>query len=299
MGLITMPEKILVTGSAGQLGSSLRQLAGNFPQFEFTFVDREEMDLGDNGQIEQFFAQHHFDYVINCAAHTAVDKAESELELAEQLNHHAVRAIAQAAKAHGAFLVHISTDYVFDGCHYKPYQEDHPTTAPVNHYGLTKLHGERAVRESGVDSYIIRTSWVYSEYGNNFVKTMLRLGAERDVLTVINDQIGTPTYAADLAAMILSLIAQREEQNDPASGCTVFHYSNEGACSWYDFAVEIFAIEGLACSVKPIGTKDYPTPAKRPHYSLLSKQKIREYSGLEVPHWKTSLKTCLKNLKEL
>lgn len=293
-----MRKKILVTGAAGQLGSSLGKLAGDCGQFDFMFVDREDMDLGNNQQIEQFFSRNHFDYVINCAAHTAVDKAESELDLAEQLNHHAVRAIAKAANAQGAFLVHISTDYVFDGCHYKPYLEDHPTTAPVNNYGQTKLHGERAVMESGVDSYIIRTSWVYSEYGNNFVKTMLRLGAERDVLTVINDQIGTPTYAGDLAAMILNLVAQREEQSTPVNGCTLFHYSNEGACSWYDFAVEIFAIEGIACTVKPIETKDYPTPAKRPHYSLLNKQKIRQYSGLEVPHWKASLKTCLKNLKE-
>ncbi len=293
-----MPKRILVTGSAGQLGSSLRKLAGNFPQFVFTFVDREEMDLCDNRLIGQFFDQHQVDYVINCAAHTAVDKAESELELADQLNHHAVRAIAEAAKAQGAFLIHISTDYVFDGCHYKPYQEDHPTTAPVNHYGRTKLDGECAVRESGVDGYIIRTSWVYSEYGNNFVKTMLRLGAERDVLTVINDQIGTPTYAADLAGMILHLVTQRESRSEPVKGCTVFHYSNEGACSWYDFAVEIFAIKGIGCLVKPIETKDYPTPAKRPHYSLLNKQKIRQYAGLDVPHWKSSLKTCLKNLKE-
>lgn len=290
-----MRNKVLVTGSTGQLGRSLQDLAELHADVDFTFADRALLDLAVPEQIAQHLQNHQYDYIINCGAYTAVDKAEQERELAEQVNHHAVAALAQAAKAQGAYLIHISTDYVFDGCHYKPYAEDHPT-APVNNYGQTKLNGELAIEASGANASIVRTSWVYSEHGNNFVKTMLRLGRERDTLTVIDDQVGSPTYAADLAAAIMSLVQQ--QQNSPVTGCSVYHYSNEGVCSWYDFAKAIFELAEVHCDVMPIETKDYPTPAARPHYSLLSKQKFKHKTGESVPYWRDSLAGCLKNIKE-
>lgn len=296
MGSITMPKTVLVTGSTGQLGRSIQAIAPAHPELEFTFVDRSIIDLADPESIAAHLEVNRYDFIVNCAAHTAVDKAESELELADRINHLAVKQLADAAKKQGAFLVHVSTDYVFDGCHYKPYEEDHPTD-PVNRYGATKLLGERAMQQSGVSSVIIRTSWVYSEFGNNFVKTMLRLGAERDLLTVISDQVGTPTYAGDLAKAIMAIVEQQAGAGmEP--GCTIYHFSNEGACSWYDFAVEIFDLAQLSCQVKPIPTTEYPTPAKRPHFSLLSKQRIKAQLGTGIPHWKHSLKRCLQTIKE-
>jgi dTDP-4-dehydrorhamnose reductase len=295
--LTTMPKTVLVTGSTGQLGRSLQAIAPQYSALDMTFVDRSVLDLADLESIDRYLSEHRYDVIVNCAAHTAVDKAESEPELADRINHLAVERLATSAQRQGAFLVHISTDYVFDGCHYKPYAEDHPTD-PVNRYGSTKLLGEKAMQASGVNGAIIRTSWVYSEFGNNFVKTMLRLGAERDLLTVINDQIGTPTYAGDLACAIVQLIEQRSAAGTADSGCSLFHFSNEGACSWYDFAVEIFDLTGLPCQVKPIPTTEYPTPAKRPHFSLLSKARIKAQLGTGIPHWKHSLKQCLHKIKE-
>lgn len=290
-----MRNKVLVTGSTGQLGRSLQDLAGQHADIDFTFADRAMLDLAVPEQVTQHLQQHQYDYIINCGAYTAVDKAEQERELAEQVNHHAVAALAQAAKEQGAYLIHISTDYVFDGCHYKPYAEDHPT-APVNNYGQTKLHGEQAIQASGVNASILRTSWVYSEHGSNFVKTMLRLGRERGTLTVIDDQVGCPTYAADLAAAIMLLIQQ--QQANPVAGCRLLHYSNEGVCSWYDFAKAIFELAGVECDVQPIETKDYPTPAARPHYSLLSKQTFKRTTGVSIPYWRDSLVVCLEKIKE-
>jgi dTDP-4-dehydrorhamnose reductase len=290
-----MRNKVLVTGSTGQLGRSLQDLAELYADVDFTFADRTLLDLAVPEQVTNYLQIHQYDYIINCGAYTAVDKAEQERDLAELVNHHAVAALAQAAKAQAAYLIHISTDYVFDGCHYKPYAEDHPT-APVNNYGQTKLNGELAIQLSGANASIVRTSWVYSEHGNNFVKTMLRLGRERDVLTVIDDQVGSPTYAADLAAAIMSLIQQ--QQNSPVTDCSLYHYSNEGVCSWYDFAKAIFELAGVQCDVMPIETKDYPTPAARPHYSLLSKQKFKNKNGESVPYWRDSLAVCLKKIKE-
>ncbi|SDS00268.1 dTDP-4-dehydrorhamnose reductase [Halopseudomonas xinjiangensis] len=291
-----MPKTVLVTGATGQLGRSIQSIAQAHPELEFTFVDRSMMDLADPASIAARLEMNRYDFIVNCAAHTAVDKAESEPELADRINHLAVKQLAETAKEQGAFLIHVSTDYVFDGCHYKPYEEDHPTD-PVNRYGATKLLGERAMQQSGVSGAIIRTSWVYSEFGSNFVKTMLRLGAERDLLTVISDQVGTPTYAADLAQAIVTMIEQRVASADQ-TGCEVFHFSNEGACSWYDFAVEIFDLMDMDCQVKPIPATEYPTPAKRPHFSLLSKQRIKAQLGTGIPHWKHSLKRCLQKIKE-
>ena len=291
-----MPKAVLVTGSTGQLGRSIQALAGEHPDLNFTFIDRSIMDLAVPESLDAHLEANRYDFIVNCAAHTAVDKAESEPELADRINHLAVKQLAEAAKKQGAFLIHVSTDYVFDGCHYKPYEEDHPTD-PVNRYGATKLLGERAMLESGVDGAIIRTSWVYSEFGNNFVKTMLRLGAERDLLTVISDQVGTPTYAGDLAQVIVAMVKQQAGAG-VGTGCTIFHFSNEGACSWYDFAVEIFDLAELSCQVKPIPTTEYPTPARRPHFSLLSKQRIKAHLGTGIPHWKHSLKRCLQTIKE-
>jgi len=309
-----MLKRILVTGKNGQLGLSLHKLAEAYPQFDFTFVGREELDLASSESIADFFEGKDFDAIINCAAYTAVDKAESEVELAEQVNHLAVKQLAKIAKAQGAYLVHVSTDYVFNGENYKPYKET-DSTDPKSVYGYTKLQGEKAMQEVESAGCIIRTSWVYSEFGNNFVKTMLRLGKERDSLNVIFDQIGSPTYASDLARAILEMLCQSafdegslEESvqlvGDPRvshrdyESVNIYHFSNEGVCSWFDFAKAIFELSAIDCKVDPIETKDYPTPAKRPHYSLMNKAKIKADFNLEIPYWRDSLKNCLKILEK-
>jgi dTDP-4-dehydrorhamnose reductase len=298
MASTTMRERVLVIGCNGQLGQNMRLIAESFPQLDCVFADREQLDLTDLERIPHYLREIAPRFIVNCAAYTAVDKAESEREQADLINHRAVSALARGAAELGACLVHVSTDYVFDGCHYRPYPEDHPT-APVNFYGESKLRGEQAIRESGAASLIIRTSWVYSEYGGNFVKTMLRLGAERAQLTVIDDQVGSPTYAPDLARMICTLIGQYPamQQDERAGNCTLLHFSNEGVCSWFDFATEIMQLAELPCEVKPIATEDYPTPARRPHYSVLSKARIRWFSGATIPHWRHSLQLCVRNLK--
>ena len=292
-----VPKQVLVTGVGGQLGHSIQDRANQYPEFIFTFVDYTELDLSDPKAISAYLADKGFDYILNCAAYTAVDKAESELSLVDQVNHLAVKQLAEWAQAKDAYLVHISTDYVFDGCHYQPYSESHPTDA-INAYGLSKLNSEKAVVASLANAAVIRTSWVYSEYGNNFVKTMLRLGSERDQLNVIFDQIGSPTYAGDLADAMLNLISQHHQGLYSHEGCEFFHYSNEGVCSWYDFAKAIFELSDISCDVQPIETKDYPTPAKRPHFSVLNKAKIRQTLNVKVPYWKDSLALCLANLQE-
>ncbi|WP_036514655.1 dTDP-4-dehydrorhamnose reductase [Nitrincola nitratireducens] len=291
------PKQVLVTGVGGQLGHSIQDRANQYPLFDFVFVDHTEFDLADPNAISTYLADKAFDYILNCAAYTAVDKAESELSLVDQVNHLAVKQLAEWAQAKDAYLVHISTDYVFDGCHYQPYTESHPTDA-INAYGLSKLNSEKAVVASLANAAVIRTSWVYSEYGNNFVKTMLRLGSERDQLNIIFDQIGSPTYAGDLADAMLSLISQHHQGLYSHEGCEFFHYSNEGVCSWYDFAKAIFELSDISCDAQPIETKDYPTPAKRPHFSLLNKAKIRQTLNVKVPYWKDSLALCLANLQE-
>ena len=288
---------ILVTGSTGQLGQSLKAIIDNYPQFHFVFANRSQLDLNQSDSITRYFEQHQFDVIINCAAHTAVDKAESEPELANQINHLAVKQLAECAKQHNAKLIHISTDYVFDGKSYRPYSED-DTVAPQGVYGQTKLDGELSVQKIlKNNAVIIRTSWVYSEYGNNFVKTMLKLGKERESLNVIFDQVGTPTYAKDLAIAIMEITGSTEfNKND--FDTQIMHFSNEGVCSWYDFSKAIFELSTISCDVSAIETKDYPTPAKRPHYSVLNKAKIKQTYRLTIPYWKDSLKQCLSALQD-
>jgi len=290
-----MTKSILVTGTNGQLGQSIKRLADDYENFDFTFVKREELDLSELSSFDSYFQDKSFDVIINCAAHTAVDKAEEESELADVVNHLAVERLAEICKTRNTFLIHVSTDYVFNGRNFKPYVET-DITDPQSVYGRTKLAGEKALQAINPNGIIIRTSWVYSEVGNNFVKTMLRLGKERDSLNVIFDQIGSPTYAGDLAKAILEIISTCAIDEQPVKS-NIYHFSNEGSASWYDFARAIFEISNTRCEVFPIETKDYPTPAKRPHYSLLNKTKIKQGFGISIPYWKDSLKTCLTAIK--
>ncbi len=282
---------ILVTGSNGQLGNELRKISGNYPAYRFIITDIAELDITNPGEVIGFFEANKIQIVINCAAYTAVDKAEGDEPAATRINATAVEHLAKACDQVEATLIHVSTDYVYDGCACKPYSEDH-YTAPASAYGRSKLAGEEAAL-STPKSVVIRTAWLYSSFGNNFVKTMIRLGKEREALNVVFDQVGTPTYAADLAQAIM-VVAGRAEQDTLKRG--IFHYSNEGVCSWYDFAHEIMQQAGLNCMVKPIETKDYPAPAPRPHYSVLNKAHIRAAYGIEIPHWKDSLLKCLAEL---
>ncbi len=285
--------KILVTGENGQLGSELKALSSAYLQYEFTFADRNTLDLSSLCKLEDYFDNHSFDIIINCAAYTAVDKAESDEELANTINHRAVSLLAKIAKKNNISLIHISTDYVFDGQNYRPYLETDPTN-PQGIYGRTKRDGENAVLDvSPNNSIIIRTSWVYSSFGNNFVKTMLRLGKERDSLGVIFDQVGTPTYARDLAKTILEILPQIKNESPE-----IYHYSNEGVTSWYDFSETIFELSKINCTVNAITAEEYPLPAPRPHYSLLNKTKIKNDFNISIPYWKDSLKECIELLGE-
>jgi dTDP-4-dehydrorhamnose reductase len=292
-----MIKRILVTGKSGQLGQSLQKLAKQNPQFDFQFVGRDELDLLQPDQLKTQLNQWEFDAIINCAAYTAVDKAETEAEQANAINHCSVRKLAQIAKDKNAFLVHVSTDYVFDGRNFKPYIET-DEVAPKSVYGDSKLKGEQAIRIINPKAVIVRTSWVYSEFGNNFVKTMLRLGQERDQLSVIFDQVGTPTYATDLAKALLQICEQVSAKPNKSSGTHTYHFSNEGVCSWYDFAKNIFELSAIDCKVGPIQTQEYPTPAKRPHYSVLNKTNIKEDFAIDIPYWKDSLKACLLEIEK-
>jgi dTDP-4-dehydrorhamnose reductase len=285
-------SNILVTGSRGQLGSEIKELIKDSKESYF-FHDYDTLDITDKEAIDSFIKENNIDTIINCAAYTAVDKAQEDKEAADKINHLAVRYLAQISKDNDIKLIHVSTDYVFDGKNYKPYTEDDKVN-PQNVYGITKLAGEEALKEiSPKNSIIIRTSWVYSSFGNNFVKTMLRLGKERDEIGVIFDQIGTPTYARDLARAILDIIPNLKSDKPE-----IYNYSNEGVLSWYDFAKEIMKMAKLPCKVNPIETKDYPTPAARPHYSLLNKAKIKKEFGVKVPYWKDSLSECLVKMGE-
>jgi len=286
-------KTILVTGGNGQLGRSLQTISTDYSNYQFIFTTRDELDLSNSSSITQYFQQHQFDLIINCAAYTAVDKAEEEQALADAINHLAVKQLAEISQQQQSLFIHISTDYVYDGRHYQPYLETHPTD-PQNIYGSSKLKGEQAIQAIASNAIIIRTSWVYSEFGNNFVKTMLRLGQEREQLNVIFDQIGSPTYARDLARGILKTIPLIHDNK----GVSVYHFSNEGVCSWYDFAQTIFELSHINCVLTPIETKAYPTPAKRPHFSVLNKAKIRKKFNLTIPYWKDSLRTCLQILQE-
>ncbi|MEZ0450836.1 dTDP-4-dehydrorhamnose reductase [Sphingobacterium thalpophilum] len=281
--------KILVTGAYGQLGSEIKDLSVKYPDDSFIFVDREEMPLDNLTEVLNVLETEHPDLIISGGAYTAVDKAESEPELVDIINHQAVALMAKWAKENGKKLIHISTDYVFAGNSSTPLKEDEPTD-PINVYGLSKQRGEAAIISSGSDAIIIRTAWVYSSYGANFVKTMIRLMTERDEISVIADQIGSPTYARDLAQAIL-VVAYSDNWTKG-----IYHFSNEGEISWYDFAVAIRELRHLDCRINPIVTEQYPTPAKRPKYSLLDKTKIKNTFGVNVPEWRQSLSEMLTKL---
>jgi len=283
---------ILVTGSNGQVGSEIRELSSSYP-YRFYFTDSKELDITDCEKVREYIKTNDIKIIINCAAYTAVDKAESEKEIADEINHLAVKNLAQITNDNDIKLVHISTDYVYDGTNYKPYIED-DSTNPQGVYGQTKLDGEKAMMDvNPKNSIIIRTSWVYSYYGANFVKTMLRLGKERESLGVVYDQVGTPTYAKDLAKTILEILPKI--RNDKVE---IYNYSNEGVLSWYDFAKEIMNMAKFDCKINPIETYQYPTPAKRPHISLLNKNKIKTTFDIEIRYWKDGLDDCLKRLGE-
>ncbi len=285
---------ILVTGANGQLGSEIRVLSDNYI-YNYFFTEKSKLDITKKEDIEEFINKNKINLIINCAAYTAVDKAESEKELADLINHKAVKYLAEISKQKNIPLIHISTDYVFDGKNYKPYTQEDKTN-PQGVYGFTKLKGEEAFISSGAKGIIIRTSWVYSTFGANFVKTMLRLKDKKE-LGVVFDQIGTPTYARDLAKTILEIVDKHYEKLNNFK-CEIFHYSNEGVCSWYDFAKAIFEIKDIDIKINPIESKDYRTPAKRPFYSVLNKNKIKKEFGIEIPYWVDSLKKCVKEIDE-
>lgn len=278
---------ILVTGGNGQLGCALR-LASAESRHRYIFTDIDELDITSATAVEEFFCHEKVDVVVNCAAYTAVDLAEDNEEQADLINHKAVALLAEACLRHNATLIHISTDYIFSGKADKPYNEN-AEPAPLNAYGRTKLAGERAIAEAGCKSIILRTSWLYSEYGKNFVKTMRELTAARSEIRVVSDQIGTPTYAGDLAEAITYII-----NSGQLDKCGIYNYSNEGVCSWYDFACEIVRLSGNNCEVRPCATADYPTKARRPQYSVLDKSKIIATFNLTIPKWKESLSKVVK-----
>ncbi len=283
---------ILITGSNGQLGNEMRLLADRYEdEMDLIFTDREELDITDRQAVRQFIEQHEIDCVVNCAAFTAVDKAESEAASCELINATAPGYLAEAVADRGGNMIQISTDYVFDGTAHIPYQEDEPT-CPNSVYGRTKLQGEENVVRLCPGSMIIRTAWLYSSFGHNFVKTMIKLGKEREELGVVADQIGTPTYAHDLAEVVYTAL-----NNGIVPG--IYHYTNEGVTSWYDFAKAIHRAAGIDdedCHIKPLHTEDYPSAAQRPHYSVLDKTKIKQVLGIEIPWWEDSLKNCIKKL---
>ena len=282
-------KNILITGANGQLGNEMRVLSAENKEYNYFFTDVAELDICDAKAILDFVKANDINVIVNCAAYTAVDNAEDNVELCTKLNADAVGYLAEAAEANGAEFIQISTDYVFDGTAHIPYLETEPT-CPNSVYGNTKLAGEQNALTRCTRSMVIRTAWLYSTFGNNFVKTMIRLGKERDSLGVIFDQIGTPTYARDLARAIFAAIRQGVVQG-------VYHFSNEGVCSWYDFTKAIHRLAGITiCHVKPLHTSEYPTKAKRPHYSVLDKTKIKETYHIEIPYWMDSLQECISEL---
>lgn len=281
--------KLLITGAYGQLGNEMRVALERYPHLESIFTDVDTLNITDKNAIDAFVSLHKPNILINCAAYTAVDKAEDDVELCYKINSDAVRNLGEVAQVHGMKVIHISTDYVFDGTSHIPYTEDMPVS-PTNVYGKSKLAGERELQKACPSAVIIRTSWLYSGFGNNFVKTMLKLGRERTELKVIFDQIGTPTYAADLASAILQIV----DSGNVVAG--VYHFSNEGVCSWYDFTKMIFKLANIKCEVLPIESKDYIVRTPRPHYSVLNKSKLKSNYNQTVPYWIDGLERCLKIL---
>ncbi len=287
---------ILITGANGQLGSELRKLAISAPPSTiFTFTDIEELNITDSATVRAFFEQNQFDFCINAAAYTAVDKAETDQEKAQLINVEAVRLLAEQCHRQNAVFIHVSTDYVFDGKSYLPYSEN-DMTSPTSVYGITKLAGEQIAFQENPQTIVLRTAWLYATFGHNFLKTMLRLAETKSSISVVADQIGTPTYAEDLAQTILQIIdfLKVSTKNETLFG--VYHYSNEGVASWYDFAHAIFEMKNVKIALKPIKSSEYPTPAARPAYSVLDKSKIKSSFGVQIPHWRESLKKCIEAL---
>ena len=286
-------KRVLVTGANGQLGREMRRLGAASPN-EYTFTDVDELDITDSAAVMQCVQAGGDDVILNCAAYTNVDRAEDDEATAEKINCDAVRNLAEAAERTGAVLFHISTDYVFGGEGNTPRSEDMPL-APLGAYGRTKLHGEQAVTESGCRAVIVRTAWLYSEYGSNFLKTMLRLTAERSELNVVFGQVGSPTYAGDLAIALFTII----EGGLYAGREGIYHFSNEGVCSWYDFAVEIARAAGHdGCAIHPCHSDEFPSKVKRPAFSVLDKSKIKQAFGLDIPHWRESMEYCIERIKK-
>ena len=286
--------RILVTGSKGQLGSEFQRIANLYQDYEFTFTDIDELDITDFECVRKFIGNETFDYCINCAGYTAVDKAEDEVEKAFLLNAYAVENLAKGCEEFNVRLIHISTDYVFNGNASKPYKET-DAVSPQSVYGHSKLKGEEAVISSSKKAIIIRTAWLCSIFGNNFVKTMLKLGAERDQIKVVHDQLGSPTFSNDLAKAIMQMILSESGNTDNE----IYHYSSLGEISWFTFAKQIMEMAKLECEVEPIGTQDFPTKAKRPAYSVLNKGKIIQDYHLKIPDWKESLLTLIKELRNI
>lgn len=280
---------ILITGGKGQLASCIRKISETTNDLSFVFTDVEELDITNLQRIEDFLQANTFDFIVNCAAYTAVDLAEEEVEKAEKINSEAAESLAIACKKHSIKLIHISTDFVFSGDQSKPYLETDATN-PINIYGKTKLKGEECILSILEQYWVLRTSWLYSEYGNNFVKTMLRLGNEKEKLSIINDQIGSPTYAMDLAEVIVKIITENKDNFG------IYHFSNEGVASWYDFAFMIMDYSKTKCKVLPIKATDYPAKANRPNFSVMDKTKIKRALNIDINHWMVSLKNCLNNL---
>jgi dTDP-4-dehydrorhamnose reductase len=287
-----MAKKILITGANGQLGNEMRlNLVGN-EDFEAIYTDVQELDITDAEAVNKIVKENEVDYIVNCAAYTAVDRAEDDARLCGVLNSDSVANLAMAARENNAKLVHVSTDYVFDGQNHQPYVEtDEPN--PKTIYGATKLDGERKLLAIAPNSVIVRTAWLYSPFGKNFVKTMISLGETHDELKVVSDQIGTPTYANDLAKAIIAIVSSKNWTPG------IFHFSDEGVCSWYDFTKTIHRIAGITtCNVKPIRSAEYPAKAARPFYSVLDKTKIKQTYGIDIPHWEESLEKCITRLKQ-
>ena len=286
--------RVLITGSNGQLGSEIKELAFEYENLECIFKDLPELDICDTDALNTFIIDQHINAVINCAGYTAVDKAEENPEIAEQVNSKGVLNLVNALEKVDGKLIHISTDYVFDGNHSQPYNES-DSVSPIGVYGETKRAGELAVLNSSIDALVIRTSWLYSAYGNNFVKTMLRIGNKKKSIQVVSDQKGTPTYAKDLAKTCLDILSDASSTNLSKKG-SLYHYSNEGVTSWYDFATAIMEISNIDCQLISIETKDYPTQARRPMYSVLDKSKIKSDFRVTIPHWRDSLANCIKKI---
>ena len=285
---MTENKTILVTGANGQLGSEMQVITIAYPNYNFLFVTKDKLAIDDEEAVKQYFRDHKIDYCVNCAAYTAVDKAETEMEKALLINGTAVGNLAAICKLNNTQFIHISTDYVFDGTATSPYKEDN-VVSPVNSYGATKLKGEELALQNNPASIIIRTSWVYSSFGNNFVKTMLRLMKEKEQISVVSDQVGCPTYAADLAAAIMQIITIKNAEEKAG----IYNYSNTGVINWHQFAVAIKELSGSKCLVNPIPSSQYPTPAKRPAYSVLDTSKIQKNFNILIPEWKDSLQKCL------